>query len=156
MERILIANQSEADMYKYSMNSGFTLLQSFNNPLGDLYNSEMREDKPGMNRARQRGSAPHSMANEFDESDQACQQFAKTLSDVVIDKMQKDESLSFKIIAEPSLLGKMRSELQKHSGVDERIQWVEKNIMNVPQNKWSSIIGLPRPRTVNHFVNPDL
>lgn len=152
VERYIVANSDSADMYKYSKDSGFKALKHYNNPLGSLTSSEMREDKPGLNRARRRGSAPHSLSKEFDETKQASLQFAKNLADDLIATMDNDHDLKLQIIADPSLLGKISAEMQRSPHLEDRISWVEKNLVNVPQDKWPTILGLPEKDNPNHFV----
>lgn len=153
MERIVIANREGADVYKYTKARAFKHIKHIDNPEGQLENSELRQDKPGISRgSKMKGGSPYYLDKDKSEYDNVADQFAKDLSKNLTEWMTLDSNLNLHVVAEPNLLGKIRSEMNRKPQLLERMEWIDKNLENVPQNKWVSILDLPdRPR-FNHFV----
>lgn len=151
MERIIIANRAGADCYKYSKGNGFELTQRFDNPDGQVENRELRNDKPGLGRGSY-GSFPHYLDRDKKEYSSVIEQFAKELADKLTNLMFKEDELHLTMVAESSLLGKIRKQFAKHPSLLERVEWKEKNLENVPQNQWTTILDLPERPRMNHFI----
>ncbi|MCB0356218.1 MAG: host attachment protein [Bdellovibrionales bacterium] len=142
MERVVIINRVAANFYKFS-NNQFVLIKQFQNPIGRLRNKEMQHDKPGNSRAKFMGSAPHNLDREKNPHDDAAIQFANKLVGEIKNDLHKNNQLNLKIVAEAQMLGYLRSSIND-SLFNQRIEWLEKDLVKVPKSKWPKIIGLKK------------
>lgn len=140
MEWIVIANRVDAKIYKY-INSRFSIVKEFDNPMGRLKDKELQYDEPGQSRAKYIGSAPHSLDGEKSPHQDVADQFANTLAKSLQSNLKQDPSLKLKVVAEPWFLGRLRSHFAEKL-VGSRVEWINKDLKKIPQDKWSDIIGL--------------
>ncbi len=140
MEWIVVANRVKAKIYNLSKNR-LKLIREHKNPIGRLKDRELRHDQPGQSRAKYIGSAPHRLSKETSPHEEAADQFANQLSKLLKFDLKKRESLKLKFVAEARFLGKIKGHF-KESLFKSRIEWIEKNLERVPQEKLPKIIGL--------------
>ena len=140
MKWVVVANRSGAGIYKFSKQDGIEILKEYPNPLGRLKSKDMEEDQPGIGRGKNIGSSPHSMTKEKSTHEEAADQFARQLSkDLKLDMVEKP-TLQLKIVAESRLMGKIRSHFDEVT-LKDRIEWVNKDLANIPQHEWVKLIG---------------
>lgn len=151
MERIIVANRSGADVYRFTKAKTFQYEKSFENPEGLLSNREFRSDKPGVNRGSKDGS-PYYLDKDKNEYDEVTEQFAKELAHELSSWLLEQNSLTLQVVAAPALLGKIRAEMTKNPQLLNKIEWIAKNLENVPQTEWASILDLPERPRFNHFI----
>ena len=101
----------------------------------------MSYDKPGMSRAKRAGSSPHNLSKEKSPHDEVIDQFARELAKSLKFELKKNADLKLRIIAEPRLLGKIRSFFGKFS-MKARLFWLVKDLEKVPKQRWPRIIGV--------------
>jgi len=143
MKWTVVANRSEATIYQpagITRNGTEKLvkLMSFSNPLGRLRNSKMQTDAPGKSRGKFRGSSPHNLTGGKNPHDETAKQFARWLAKHLSTDLRVHQDLTFRIAAEAKFLGLMKMHFSKPHL--KRIQWVRKDFMHVPQNKWAQLI----------------
>ena len=56
-------------------------------------------------------------------------------------EMKRNHNLNLIIVAEANFLGKIKSHFKSKSK-KSRVEWVEKDLKRIPQNKWYQLIGL--------------
>ena len=140
---IVLASRVEANIFENTACGSLRLLKTFCNPLGRLKNKKLQRDKSGMNRARFKNSAPYSLTAEKDPHEDAASQLAKKLADYLIRQWNQNHELTFKIVAEPHLLGLIKSQFGK-SKILNQASWLRKDLQNVPTSKWPKILGLQK------------
>jgi protein required for attachment to host cells len=146
MERIVIASRSGARMYSYSPGSGFELEQEYENPSGRMRDRQVLSDQPGMSRARYKNLAPHSLNSEKSPHNEAAEKFALELVRDIEQKLKQRDQLRIKLVAEAKFLGLVRKSLRSQH-LEPRIEWVDKDLQNVPETEWQKILELaPRPK----------
>ena len=143
MELVLLASRFEASLFENTDYGSLKLIKKFSNPLGRLKNKGLQNDQPGMSRAKRKGSAPHSLTAEKSPHEEAASQFAKKLVSYLKKQWNNKHELSFKVVAEPHLLGLIKGQFG-NSKVLDRVTWLEKDLQNVPPSKWPKILGLKR------------
>lgn len=153
MERIVIANREGADVYKFTKARAFKHVEHIDNPEGQVENSELRHDKPGVSRgSKLKGGSPYHLDKDKSEYDDVADQFAKDLGKNLSEWMTAEANLNLHVVAEPTLLGKIRNEMHRKPQLLDRMEWIDKNLDNVPQEKWTTILDLPERPRFNHFV----
>ncbi len=143
MEWIVIANRAEANIFKNTDSGSLKLLESFENPLGRLKNKQLQKDKAGVGRTRLKDSSPHNLTGEKDPHEEAAIQFVKRLVSYLKNQGNENHELSFKIIAEPHLLGLIKGSFRKNK-VLTRVSWMPKDLQNIPPSKWPRILSLKK------------
>lgn len=141
MKRIVVANRVQARVYHVDTHHQLVLDKKYENPMGRLRDKDMQYDQPGVSRAKKIGATPHNLDREKSPHEDASDQFAKRLSRSMMTDLKSDHSLSYKIVAEPKFLGKLKATFKKDT-LGLRIEWVEKDLEKVPYEKWPELIGL--------------
>lgn len=149
MEWVVIASGAGANIYKFTKDNKLDLIKNFENPLGRLKNKAMSYDKPGMSRAKLKGSAPHKLGYHKSKHELALDQFVRKLSRDLIKNLKQNPELQLKVVAEAKMLGKLRSYFDSLT-IKKRLQWLVKDIAKVPKNRWPRLLGVrPKTKSIN-------
>ncbi len=113
---LLVANGSEAQLYKY-LDGGKHLneINEFSNAMRRFKDQDIVTDRPGvMSGGGDNISGKNAMAPETSPTDRAKKDFAKLVISQLESFRTKDAVQSIDIVAEPSMLGLLRGEMNKH------------------------------------------
>ena len=156
MNYIAVASRVGAHIFRLNKSNHqkqLELVKELSNPLGRERNREFQNDKPGMSRAKYFGSAPHRLDGEKNPHDDAADQFASHLVEVIKQMWIRNPKIKFQIVAGPNFMGMLRRHLND-SPFEKDINWVNKNLENVPQQQWPKLLGLeertPPPEVYIH------
>ncbi len=139
---IIIADRIEARIFR---ETPFTLIKTLANPLGREKNKVLRTDKPGWGKAQySRSAGIHSMSGEKDPHEEAAVQFARTLSRFLERESEADRYDDLMIVAEPKMLGRIRSFLAPH--LSERVHWMKKDLGHLSDYQIGKKLEMPSER----------
>jgi protein required for attachment to host cells len=151
MEWIVMASRAEAGIYRHTAEGSVKLLHYLENPEGQLRNREMQDDAGGMASSKFAGSAPHRLGSEKNPQEEAAKSFAKEIAKFLTKEWNREHRLSFKIVAEPKLMGMIKKELNS-SPCKEHTSWLDKDLQSSPPSTWVQPLGLkkiPRNEDLN-------
>lgn len=135
---IVVASRIEARIFK---EKPFRLIKTLENPLGREKNKALMTDKPGWSKAQYSKSAGlHSMTGEKDPHEEAAMQFARTVVHYLELEGQAHDFDKLVIVAEPRMMGRIRSHLSKH--LSERVQWTQKDLGHLSDYEVGKTLGL--------------
>jgi protein required for attachment to host cells len=107
---ILVADRSDARVFKQSANRPLKRLQHLTHPESRMDNRELETDRPGTV-SQTIGSGMHGMARETEPKEHEAQLFAKRLTDLLHEARVRGEYDRLWIVAEPGFLGLLRQNL---------------------------------------------
>jgi protein required for attachment to host cells len=151
----VVASQKEARVFvRTSDREQLELLKSLTNPLGAVKRRDLirKEAGRGVKSAGRVGSASYSEPKPHDPHDEAVIQFAKEISRFLESEKFKKNFESLTVVAEPNLLGKIRTEM----GEDLRssvTKWIKKDLQKTPQKALADFL-LPKTNNLASFEQP--
>jgi protein required for attachment to host cells len=105
----VLANRSEAVIYKDTDSDKFKFVQRLNDPKGKLKESELDSDRPG--RGNSGGSASFSLDRTFHHHEVEAREFAKKIAVSVTEATRDGRVDEIVLACEPHFLGLLRSAL---------------------------------------------
>lgn len=135
MHWFVVASQKEARVFiKTSDRKQLRLLKSLTNPLGTVKRRELIRKKAGrgVKSIGRVGAVSYSNLKRNDPHDEAIIQFAKEISHFLESEKLKKNFDSLTVVAEPHLLGKIRTEMR--DGLQSTVtDWIKKDLQKTPK-----------------------
>lgn len=138
---IVVASRVRARIYK---EKPFKNVATLDNPIGREKNKELTKDQPGISKVNftRSANAHHSLGSEYNPHDDAANEFAKTIGRYLAKKHSLHHFKEALIIAEPKMMGKIKSELEDR--VKDRCEWITKDYDNLSDHELGTLLGLKR------------
>ena len=106
----LVANRSDAVIYRDRRGRPFEFVERFLNPSARLTESELVSDRPGRTFSSVRGSSVHnSLDQRYIHHERSAELFAKKLAGVLDRALHEERFSELVVVAEPHFLGLLRS-----------------------------------------------
>lgn len=153
MHWYIVASQIEARIFvRTSERPQLKLLQALPNPLGRVKKRDLirKQAGHGVKSLGRLGAAHYSEPKRHDPHEEAMNQFAKEIVQFLERGKFKKSFNSLSIIAEPHLLGKIRSEM-KTDLKESVVQWIKKDWQKTPMNKLIDLLLRPKPVSDDSF-----
>lgn len=135
MHWFVVASQKEARIFiRTSDRKQLKLLESLTNPLGTVKRRDLirKEAGQGVKSIGRVGSVSYSQPKRHDPHEDAVIQFAKKISQFLESERLKKNFESLTVVAEPRLLGKIRTEM-KNDLQKAVTSWLKKDLQKTPK-----------------------
>lgn len=112
---IVVAHRAGARVFlQHGRNAALELVLTLDHPAGHLQDREFGSDRPGRSQDRA-GPARHALVDETSPREESAQRFARELADRLAAARVAHECDALVLVAEPHMLGLLRSALDAHT-----------------------------------------
>lgn len=142
MHWYVVASQKEARIFiKTKEKPPLKLLSTLPNPLGGEKRRDLikKQAGKGVKSIGHLGSVHYSKPKRHDPHEDAIDQFVKQIVEFLEQEKLRRSFDSLSVVAEPHLLGKIRSAMREDLKVTV-IHWIKKDLQKTPKNKFADLV----------------
>lgn len=149
VEWIVVANAEKARILQKHGTKPMRQIGLLENPLGRERNRNLSKDKPGLGRTRGSGASPFGLSKRSTPHEDSVAAFCRRIAAFLKWHLNADSFDTLTVAAEPQMLGQIRGLLQKSKTNLKPIQWVQKDLQNVPLTEMTGFLpnesAMPAP-----------